>query len=161
MHILWFKISWTGQVTNSSSQWSWCEMWNQRYLHLLEMQKKLYILQRIRSRLCVLYFLSILSRLVLTRQTDWAILQNFIFFMMKYTVIHTSVSNGTGQWNFSGQRDRSSIIVPGQRDNGTSQKSCQGTGRIGTAKIRDGTGRDNQKPGRDAGQNGTEQKRTF
>ena len=34
-----------------------------------------------------------------------------------------SVSNGTGQCNFSGQRDRSSFIVPGQRDNGTSSKS--------------------------------------
>ena len=28
-----------------------------------------------------------------------------------------------------GQRDRSSFIVPGQRDNGTSSKSCHGTGR--------------------------------
>ena len=36
-----------------------------------------------------------------------------------------------------------------------------GTGRAGTAKIRDGTGWDSQKPGRDVGQNGTEQKRTF
>ena len=33
--------------------------------------------------------------------------------------VHTRVSNGTGQWNFSGQRDRSSFIVPKQRDNGT------------------------------------------
>ena len=55
-----------------------------------------------------------------------------------------SVSNGTGQWNFLGQRDRSSIIVPGQaknltkgRDGSGQQKS--GTGRAGTAKIRDGT----------------------
>ena len=56
----------------------------------------------------------------------------------KYRV-ETRVSNGTGQYNFSGQRDRSSFIVPGQRDNGTSSKSCQGTGRAGTAKIRDGT----------------------
>ena len=30
-----------------------------------------------------------------------------------------------------GQRDRSSFIVPGQRDNGTSSKSCHGTGRAG------------------------------
>ena len=42
-----------------------------------------------------------------------------------------SVSNGTGQCNFSGQRDRSSFIVPGQRDNGTSSKSCHGAGRDG------------------------------
>ena len=60
-----------------------------------------------------------------------------------------------------GQRDRSSLIVPGQRDNGTSSKSCQGPGRAGTAKIRDGTGQDRQNPGRDEGQNGTEQKRMF
>ena len=32
---------------------------------------------------------------------------------------YTSVSNRTGQCNFSGQRDRSSFIVPGQRDKGT------------------------------------------
>ena len=36
-----------------------------------------------------------------------------------------------------------------------------GKGRAGTAKIRDGTGRDSQNPGWDAGQNKTEQKRTF
>ena len=47
------------------------------------------------------------------------------------------------------------------RDNGTSSKSYQGTGRAGTAKIWDRTGRDSQNPGRDAGQNGTEQKRMF
>ena len=41
------------------------------------------------------------------------------------------VSNGTGHSNFSGQRDRSFFIVPGQRDNGTSSKSCHGTGRDG------------------------------
>ena len=34
-------------------------------------------------------------------------------------------------------------------------------GRAMTAKIWDGTGRDSKNPGRDAGQNGTEQKRTF
>ena len=36
-----------------------------------------------------------------------------------------------------------------------------GTSRAGTAKIRDGTGRDSENPGRDAGQNGTGQKRMF
>ena len=77
------------------------------------------------------------------------------------SLVETRVSNGKGQCNFSGQRDRSSFIVLGQRDNGTSQKSCQGTGRAGTAKIWDGTGRDSQNPGRDTGQNRTEQKRTF
>ena len=62
--------------------------------------------------------------------------------------VHTRVSNGTGQCNFLGQRDRSSFIVPGLRDNGTSYKTCQGTGRAGTAKIRDGTGRDSKNPDR-------------
>ena len=45
------------------------------------------------------------------------------------------------------------------RDGSGQPKS--GTGRAGTAKIWDGTGRDSQNPGRDAGQNGTEQKRMF
>ena len=66
-----------------------------------------------------------------------------------------------GQSIFPGQRNRRSFVVPGQRDNRTSSKSCQGTGRAGTAKTWDGTGRDSQNPGRDAGQNGTEQKRMF
>ena len=42
-----------------------------------------------------------------------------------------------------GHRDRSSFIVPGQRDYGTSSKSCHGTGRAKTAS---------QNPGWDAGQ---------
>jgi hypothetical protein len=73
------------------------------------------------------------------------------------------VSNGTGQRNFSGQRDSQNFFVPGQRDNGTEVPSLSrdkgttgqaqnlakgrdgpgqpkpGTGRAGTAKIRDGT----------------------
>ena len=36
-----------------------------------------------------------------------------------------------------------------------------GPGRAGTAKLREGTGRDSKNPGRDAGQKGTEQKSTF
>ena len=58
----------------------------------------------------------------------------------------TRVSNGTGQCNFSGQRDRqdffcpgtkgqldrSSFIVPGQRDNGTISKSYYGPDRTAT-----------------------------
>ena len=51
-------------------------------------------------------------------------------------------SIGTGQGNFSGQRDRSFFIVLGQRDNGTSSKSCHGTGRART---------NCQNSGRDAG----------
>ena len=48
--------------------------------------------------------------------------------------------------SFSGQRDRSYFIVPGQRDNGTSSKSCQGPGRVGIAC---------QNLRRDGGQEGT------
>ena len=40
-------------------------------------------------------------------------------------------------------------------------RDVQGTGRAGTAKIRDGISRDSQNPGQDAGQNGTQQIRTF
>ena len=43
----------------------------------------------------------------------------------------TKVSNRTGQCKFSGQRDRRSFLVPRLRDNGTSSKSCHGTGRDG------------------------------
>ena len=49
-------------------------------------------------------------------------------------------------------------------DKGTmeqAKKSCQGMGRAGTAKIRDRTGRDSQKLGRDTGQNRTKPKRTL
>ena len=63
-------------------------------------------------------------------------------------LVRTRVSNGTGQCNFSGRRDRSFFIVPGQRDNGTSSKSCHGTGRNG---IFDRLSR--PVPGRPAGQN--------
>ena len=35
-------------------------------------------------------------------------------YLLTYKQLQTSVSNGTGQCNFSGQRDRSSFIVPGQ-----------------------------------------------
>ena len=59
-----------------------------------------------------------------------------LFFLICGSNLGSSVSNGTGQYNFSGQRDRSSIIVSGQRDK---------------LKIlpRNGTGRDSQNPGRD------------
>ena len=55
---------------------------------------------------------------------------------------HIRVSNGMGHCNFSGQRDRSFFVVPGQRDNRTSSKSCHGRGQAGTAS---------QNPGRDVG----------
>ena len=48
------------------------------------------------------------------------------------------------------------------RDKGTrGQVQNLAKGRDGTAKIWAGTGRDRQNPGRDTGQNGTEQKRMF
>ena len=79
-------------------------------------------------------------------------------------VVGSRVSNGTGQCNFSGQRDRQNFFVPGQRDTGTEVPSLSrdkgttgqaqnlatgrdgpgqpksGTGRAGTVKIRDGMG---------------------
>ena len=47
--------------------------------------------------------------------------------------IDVRVSNSTGQSCLAGQRDISFSIVPGQRDNGTSSKSCHGPGRAGIA----------------------------
>ena len=69
----------------------------------------------------------------------------------------TRFSNGTGQYNFSGQRDRSFFIVTGQAQN--LAKGWDGSGQLKSGTGRDGTGRDSQNPGRDAGQNGTEQKK--
>ena len=59
-------------------------------------------------------------------------------------------------------RDTGTKVPSLSRDKGTTgQAKNLAKGRAGTAKIWDGTGRDSQNPGRDAGQNGTEQKRTF
>ena len=46
-------------------------------------------------------------------------------------------------------RDRSSFIVMGQKDNGTSKKSCQGPGRARTNQSLDGTSRNSQNLGQD------------
>ena len=57
--------------------------------------------------------------------------------------MYTRVSNGMGQRNFSGQRDRKSFLVPGQRDNGTSPKYVlgrDGTGFWPSVPSRPGTG---------------------
>ena len=86
-----------------------------------------------------------------------------LFTRSKWNMSEIRVSNGTGQRNFSGQRDSQNFFVPGQRDNGTevpllsrdkgttgqAQNLAKGrdgpgqpkpgTGRAGTAKIRDGT----------------------
>ena len=71
------------------------------------------------------------------------------------------------QCNFLGQRDRSAFIVPEQRDNRTSLKSCYGTGRPEQpVKIWDGT-RDGktiffcQNPGRDVVREGAGQSLFF
>ena len=67
--------------------------------------------------------------------------------------------SGTGKKNLSrdkGTRGQKFLHCP--RTKGQPQNLT--TGRAGTAKIRDGTGRDTQNPGQDAGQNGTEQKRS-
>ena len=51
------------------------------------------------------------------------------FFPAFWLKIVKKVSNKTGQCNFLGQRDRSSLIVQGHRDSRTSSKSCHGLGR--------------------------------
>ena len=86
-----------------------------------------------------------------------------MYLLLTTFILCIRVSNGTGQRNFSGQRDSQNFFVPGQRDNGTevpllsrdkgttgqAQNLAKGrdgpgqpkpgTGRAGTAKIRDGT----------------------
>ena len=62
--------------------------------------------------------------------------------------------------------DRQDFFVPGQRDNGTEVPSLsRDKGTTGQAKNfakgRDGPGQPKFGTGRDAGQNGTEQKRVF
>ena len=53
----------------------------------------------------------------------------------KFQLGQTRVSNGTGQCNFSGQRDRQNFFVPGQRDNGTELPSLsRDKGTTGQAK---------------------------
>ena len=54
----------------------------------------------------------------------------------------TRVSNKTVFFCPAGQRDRSLFIVPRQRDNGTTSKSCHGTGRDGILTFFHRTGRD-------------------
>ena len=59
-------------------------------------------------------------------------------------------------------RDNGTKVLSLSRDKGTTgQAKKLATGRDGTAKIREGTGRDNKNPRRDTGKNGTEHKRTF
>jgi hypothetical protein len=57
----------------------------------------------------------------------YMVLSYNIFWEKKF---HTEVKIWTSTVGFpKGQRDRSSFIVPGQRDNGTSSKSCHGSYR--------------------------------
>ena len=64
--------------------------------------------------------------------------------------VQTRVSNGTGQRNFSGQRDSQNFFVPGQRDNGTEvpllsrDKGTTGQAQ-NLAKGRDGPGQPQKK----------------
>ena len=46
---------------------------------------------------------------------------------ISFDLVCSRVSFKTGQCTFLGQRDRSSFIVPGQRDSRTSSKSCRRT----------------------------------
>ena len=67
-------------------------------------------------------------------------------------IFQTRVSNGTGQSNFSGQRDRQRKFVPGQRDNGTEVPSLsrdKGTTRQAKnlAKGWDGPGQPKYRTG--------------
>ena len=70
-----------------------------------------------------------------------------------FPCIQSRVSNGTGQCNISGQRDRQKTFVPGQRDKGTEVPSLsrdKGTtgqpqnitsGQDGPGQPKSGTGR--------------------
>ena len=79
---------------------------------------------------------SLVSKKILVR----ALSRNGLKFFMKYCVIQTSVSNETGQSNFSGERDRSSFITPGQRAMGQAQNFSKGRDRQGQpVQIQDGT----------------------
>ena len=72
---------------------------------------------------------------------------------LKTCSLYHRISNGTGQCYFSGQRDRSFFIVPGQRDNGTEvpllsrdkgttgQAQNLSTGRDRPGQPKSGTGR--------------------
>ena len=54
--------------------------------------------------------------------------------------VTSRVSNGTGQCNFSGQRDRQNFFVPGQRDTGTEVPSLSRDKAQNLATGRDGPG---------------------
>jgi hypothetical protein len=59
-------------------------------------------------------------------------------------------------------RDNGTEVSSLSRDKGTTGQAKNLTkGRDGPGQPKFGTGQDSQNPGRDAGQNGTEQKRTF
>ena len=70
---------------------------------------------------------------------------------------------GTGKFFLSRDNGTPGKEVPSlSRDKGTVGRAQNlAMERDGIAKIRDGTGRDSQNPGRDEGQNRTEQKRMF
>ena len=65
--------------------------------------------------------------------------------------VYDRVSNGTGQCNFLGQRDKGT----------TGQAKSLAKGRNGPGQPKFRTGQAGIAKNRDTGQNGTEQKRTF
>ena len=64
-------------------------------------------------------------------EITWKI-ENLVNLRKLFTI---RVSNGAGFSCPVGQRDRSFFIVLGQRDNGTSSKSCHGRGRDGILTV--------------------------
>ena len=79
----------------------------------------------------------------------------FNFASVFFNSVETTVSNGTGQRNFSGQRDSQNFFVPGQRDNGTEvpllsrDKGTTGQAQ-NLAKGQDGPGQPKFETGRDS-----------
>ena len=65
-------------------------------------------------------------------------------------------------WDSATFRDKRTEVPSLSRDKGTTgQAQNLAKGRDGPGQLKSGTGRDSPNPGRDAGQNGTEQKRMF
>jgi hypothetical protein len=74
---------------------------------------------------------------------------------------HFRLAFPTGQ-DSATLRDKGTEVASLSRDKGTTgQAKNLAKGQDGPGQPKFGTGRDSQNPGRDAGQNGTEQKRTF
>ena len=89
--------------------------WNHKYLQMKIIFQKDFCLS-------ILWFLSLCSIIIASRAFSNASLGTSILYdsnlIMEFYIfwVWISVSNGTGQCNFLGQRDRNSFLVPGQRD---------------------------------------------